>query len=245
MIAKCFCNNCGVHIEFEADGFQPGTRAECPHCHMETILFIPPSAVPSKQSVRKSKNSKTIAAAVVAIIVIICFAAAFLFQKSSKQTKQTTTNLKPVIGAFGWKLGDRLPEQLRSQVRDGNFQFKPEAEMPPLSEFKLELLEDGRIYGIEAIGYAPDTGADSYTCERSIVSVLTEKYGLQSHDRGGDFNTYRFGNNDQMASLQIYKYDLFTLSYSDQKLLRVYLDDLEAKRKKDEDEKKAALSKGL
>ena len=54
MIAKCTCNNCGGHIEFEADGFEPDTRIECPHCHLETILFLPPPQANAQPSHAKS-----------------------------------------------------------------------------------------------------------------------------------------------------------------------------------------------
>lgn len=44
----CRCQHCNGNIEFDASDFQIGeTRvAECPHCHLETILFVPPSQKP-------------------------------------------------------------------------------------------------------------------------------------------------------------------------------------------------------
>ncbi len=51
MIVKCSCQHCNGHIEFETQGFQPGTRFECPHCKMETPLFIP-NAMSARQRVR-------------------------------------------------------------------------------------------------------------------------------------------------------------------------------------------------
>ncbi|MGA2555513.1 MAG: hypothetical protein ABSG04_04490 [Verrucomicrobiota bacterium] len=51
MIVKCSCQNCNGHIEFETQGFQPGTRSECPHCKMETVLFIP-NTITAKQRVK-------------------------------------------------------------------------------------------------------------------------------------------------------------------------------------------------
>jgi len=59
MIVKCPCQHCNGHIEFEADGFQAGTRAECPHCHLETVLFIP--AV-SLRSTKRESSSETLRA---------------------------------------------------------------------------------------------------------------------------------------------------------------------------------------
>jgi hypothetical protein len=36
---KCTCNNCSGHIGFEPS--QAGTTVTCPHCQMETKLYIP------------------------------------------------------------------------------------------------------------------------------------------------------------------------------------------------------------
>ena len=39
----CHCQHCDGGIEFDASGFEEGeTRTvECPHCHVETIIFVP------------------------------------------------------------------------------------------------------------------------------------------------------------------------------------------------------------
>ena len=44
----CRCQYCDKGIEFDASDFGAGeTRtAECPHCRMETIIFVPPSKTP-------------------------------------------------------------------------------------------------------------------------------------------------------------------------------------------------------
>jgi uncharacterized paraquat-inducible protein A len=42
MILKCLCNNCPGHIEF--DEKDAGQTVVCPHCGLETLLFIPQKA---------------------------------------------------------------------------------------------------------------------------------------------------------------------------------------------------------
>lgn len=37
--AKCKCNNCSEWVEF--DSSRAGSTIQCPHCGMDTILFIP------------------------------------------------------------------------------------------------------------------------------------------------------------------------------------------------------------
>ena len=40
MIAKCGCNNCSGHLEFDESA--AGSTVACPLCGMDTVLFIPP-----------------------------------------------------------------------------------------------------------------------------------------------------------------------------------------------------------
>jgi hypothetical protein len=43
-LVVCRCRHCDGGIEFDASNFEKGeTRAvECPHCNLETIIFVPP-----------------------------------------------------------------------------------------------------------------------------------------------------------------------------------------------------------
>jgi hypothetical protein len=40
-LVTCRCQHCDGHIEFDAGLFQTGTTTPCPHCGMDTMLFIP------------------------------------------------------------------------------------------------------------------------------------------------------------------------------------------------------------
>jgi len=224
-----------------------GQTINCPHCQLETLLFIPPIVVPPKQPKPASKNTSAswLGLRIVATIIVVAIFAALLFKKEGPTNP---TNLKPVGGAFGWKLGDKLPEQFRkNQASEGRYTVILTEKMPPFESVELAITDDGRIYSIEATGYAPDTGEDPDTCKSALISLLTEKYGrrkiIDGFDTFGD--DYRFGSDDQTAHLHIFKRNLFTLTYSDEKLSRTYYIEVEARKKKDEDEKKAALSKGL
>jgi uncharacterized membrane protein YqjE len=43
---KCSCQHCGGHIKFEASQLRQGEvrKVECPHCHLETPIFLPHSS---------------------------------------------------------------------------------------------------------------------------------------------------------------------------------------------------------
>jgi hypothetical protein len=55
-MAHCNCNTCSGHIEFDARLVQVGTVVDCPHCGLETTLYIP-----------KTNPSSVFAAATVAL----------------------------------------------------------------------------------------------------------------------------------------------------------------------------------
>jgi DNA-directed RNA polymerase subunit RPC12/RpoP len=42
--AKCKCNNCSEWLEFDTS--QAGSTIQCPHCGMDTILFVPKMTAP-------------------------------------------------------------------------------------------------------------------------------------------------------------------------------------------------------
>jgi hypothetical protein len=56
----CPCQNCNGKIEFDASLFQTGTMIACPHCGMETALFIPSAPKASEKIIEKNfgKNCK-------------------------------------------------------------------------------------------------------------------------------------------------------------------------------------------
>lgn len=165
----------------------------------------------------------------------------------SNQTQTAPSGLKAVVGAFGWKLGDKLPAQLQTEVKDGTCDFTPNEKTPPFEEYKLRLTDDGTIYSIEATGFTHEYGeSDSY--KNALISLLSEKYGRRP--KGRDFSVevgenFYFGSDDQTAHLEIYEDHLFSLEYYDRNLQNVAYHEDEARRKNDEDEKKAIMTKGL
>jgi hypothetical protein len=59
----CKCQNCDGGIEFDASNFAQGETCtiDCPHCHLETIIFAPPSRAaslsPTNRTVSSSPNT--------------------------------------------------------------------------------------------------------------------------------------------------------------------------------------------
>lgn len=69
-LSKCPCNNCSSNIEFEAD--QAAQTVSCPHCGLETILFIPSAVRPSASPRRKvSLTAKLITLAVLLFLTLV------------------------------------------------------------------------------------------------------------------------------------------------------------------------------
>jgi hypothetical protein len=251
---KCSCRNCGENIAFPSEA--AGQTITCPHCQLETPLFIPLPAISPKLPA-PARKAKTPAILVVSCILVaaIIIAAICLTQKLPKQANQTNqTNLKPVVGAFGWKLGDKFTGQFSSESEVDNLEhaFTPATEMPPFDDFLLEMTADKCIYGVKASGFAHNHGYNSDAFKKALISLLSEKYGLrplssveQEFGVQPPGDNYDFGTVDQSVHLHIFENDLFALEYYDKKLRNIYYAEQEAKRKKDEADKKAALSKGL
>jgi hypothetical protein len=251
--AKCSCQYCNGHIAFPKE--MAGQSINCPHCQLETLLFIPPAAAPLKQPPPTRKNTNAVRLLVVAIILAAGFAGAFLLKpllltKSQKQTEQSKpTNLKPVVGAFGWKLGDKLPENLRSAVHGSVFgptyDFQPEEGMAPFDQIELEITGDGLIYCVRATGYAPDYKLNASACKETLISLLSEKYGLRQHIPHNEVkrisDTYGFGADDQWSRLGIFEQNLFTLEYFDEHLRTIALEEQDVKRRKEDADRKSTV----
>jgi hypothetical protein len=57
MTAKCNCNVCSGHLEF--DDADVGTKITCPHCQMETVLYVPKvTACPLTHATPPTKDAK-------------------------------------------------------------------------------------------------------------------------------------------------------------------------------------------
>jgi hypothetical protein len=273
--SKCNCQHCNGHIAFPTE--MAGQSINCPHCQLETLLFITPATVPQKQSSSVRKINKL---GLVAALAVVAFSIWFLIStwddiqhaitgpikietniKPQKRIEENAsnlpqqTNLKPVIGAFGWKLGDQLPQRLKAEVRETDYLsmllFTPETEWPPFNSFSLNLTPDGRICAIQATAVIFDGAPEDFdTAKQRVVSLLTEKYGLRlhSHPDAPIEDAYEFGTADQSVRLQTLRSDnnkQLWLEYYDEKLERIADYAHAAARAKDENEKKAALSKGL
>jgi hypothetical protein len=137
-------------------------------------------------------------------------------------------NLNPASGAFGWKLGDTLPDGVTNNVFDGKYGFHPDTAPQPFTQFELELTRDYRIYGIRAVGYAPDVTRDSAALKERLVADLSKEFGLRVHQTnftGDDPDVYVFGSPAQHARFDIYLGNLFTLEYLDDQLNQVHTDE--------------------
>lgn len=78
---SCPCQHCSGYIEFEVERFQDGITIQCPHCGLETKLFLPqkPQLLVPEQRVpptiseaKRRKERKTICLVVGAVASSIC-----------------------------------------------------------------------------------------------------------------------------------------------------------------------------
>jgi len=98
----CRCQNCDKGIEFDARGFQAGeTRTtDCPHCKMETILFVPQSTA-GVQSVISSKKTGVILLAISAFFFLLFILALTFFTSDSNFHLILLVVLLGISGSLG------------------------------------------------------------------------------------------------------------------------------------------------
>jgi len=56
MLIKCICTNCAGHLEFEEES--AGETIECPHCHFDTVLYLPEGTGAALLTTPKRRLSK-------------------------------------------------------------------------------------------------------------------------------------------------------------------------------------------
>jgi uncharacterized lipoprotein YajG len=151
------------------------------------------------------------------IKTIILATAIMIAGCSKKQDATDASNLKPVTGAFGYTLGDKVSGKIETPltVRD----------MPPFQTATIDQISDGRICQIMASGTVGEF--DLHDTKNRLISVLTEKYGsrgkmgkekyaVEIGDEG-----YYFGTTNRVAHLWIKDYQtnaFFCLEYYDEEL---------------------------
>jgi hypothetical protein len=73
-LSKCNCVNCSGHIEFPEE--MAGQSITCPHCQLETLLFIPPKPILSAKP--------TLQTSAFTVIIMLAAAIGFFIWKPSK-----------------------------------------------------------------------------------------------------------------------------------------------------------------
>lgn len=116
------------------------------------------------------------------------------------------TNLKSVVGALGWNLGDVLPNTFQVATNDDKYgpgityNFDPPTEIGtyPLSSCFLILTEDRKIAAICADG--PEN--DHFNVD-DLKKVLEEKYGLghPAAVKSENISNYFFGQGNRQVNL--------------------------------------------
>jgi DNA-directed RNA polymerase subunit RPC12/RpoP len=260
MKTKCPCQNCSSQLEFETDELQPETRVECPHCHMETLLFVP--SVTNQSPIReglKPKRAWFRRPAFVVPVILLLFAligwsalrAIVIAQYKEEgvlptfQTKDLAS-LKPVEGAFGYKLGDKVPKEIDGlETADLNMcPIHPNPEVPPFTSEYVEYLSDGRIYGITA-SVKLEHKYEVREAKDQLMTTLTEKYGLRETGKLLGSDAYHFGTEQRGACLQISDDNWVKLEYYDNSLRTISLNEFRAKEQKEKADQKASLGKNL
>ncbi len=94
-IAKCRCQHCNKGIEFPKES--AGQIVECPHCKLETLLFIPQKSPRDEFAVLKTKSPVPLR---VVVIVIAILALCFLVGIASREGSAGNEMSSAIVGAI-------------------------------------------------------------------------------------------------------------------------------------------------
>src|ERR1035441_2945936 len=109
--SKCNCQYCNGHIAFAAE--MAGQSINCPHCQLETLLFIPPAEVSRKEPTTRLKVSKPMAPGTVALLVVFCL---YLFVLVVTFRQWREDELRNALTAWSPLSGSGNPSDLGSAV---------------------------------------------------------------------------------------------------------------------------------
>jgi predicted RNA-binding Zn-ribbon protein involved in translation (DUF1610 family) len=193
---KFECPNCAQHIEGPAEMI--GMETRCPACgktiKVQTVPFI-------LQKLQLEKPKKPIlkwfiyvgislAGAYVAVTWIVPILLGIIIgltvgvDHTHSTPRQTSV---PITGAFGFTLGQKLPEEYQIKEAYGNTAFVDITNTPPFTSVQLACLSDRTIYTI--IGHGCLNGTE-------VVQALELKYGHDSFDYTTNSEHHSWTNGD-------------------------------------------------
>jgi hypothetical protein len=144
----CHCQHCNGAIEFDATDFAKGeTRAaECPHCRLETILFVPPQGTANK-AVRvriyvPRLQGKATRAVQVAVVVVLLGGAFWLLNR-------LYTHHAPITGVFATPLSGQVfivtQGGINLRLGDVEMDLVEKSQVVEFIQKKLTFIETGTV----------------------------------------------------------------------------------------------------
>lgn len=200
-----------------------GQTIQCPHCQMDTLLYIPPV-----EATRKSRSGVALLfVTLIGIVLFLCIGY-ILFKvvatKNVEASKETIdSSERGVKGALGWTLGDVLPNTDQVKTNDDiygityDFQQPEELAGDDISSCFLVLTDDRRIAEICVEGKENNNFS-----LQNFQKVFKEKYGAGVILKDGTISTYFFGQGERQIMLRTIQPDnmplIITLIYQDRRL---------------------------
>jgi hypothetical protein len=227
MTAKCSCQNCNGHIEFDCEGIQPGTVAQCPHCGMDTALFIPPPVILLPPTKRRRHWPWLLAIALLIIlgVAVVVFARVYQIVHFDDSVVKPDEHLKEVQGVSGWILGAVLPSQFdvvtNDAIGESGLKYNIPLEGLALDQaqvYWLDLTEERKVASIFVT--IPTDQKDT-----AVFDALRGKYGLRRLERRpseGGYIAYFGTTNRQAVFTQLTgKLTSMWIEYRDEELCKL------------------------
>jgi hypothetical protein len=149
----CNCQHCNGRIEFDANelGDEKNITAPCPHCQLDTIIFVPPAT--SGVATSNPRKGKSLATIWTVVIGLLCIATLFVFDPTIAICAIPVLAVMIFVVSHFRPLTDEevfyLANKRRSKKINAYYQFS-QYQVSVNLEFKKAMAAEGAYYNIHA-----------------------------------------------------------------------------------------------
>jgi hypothetical protein len=190
----CRCQHCDKGIEFDASEFNKGENrnVECPHCHLETIIFVPPSPVTSSLKPERQSKFAVLLMAIGGCILVVAgliWLVAVSYEKNKAVTNSdVTTNIfptsQPTVAAASTPQPSPPPVPKTEEEQIDQLKAKPllmSSEEKAARDDILKALLD--VSSATAVGVNRNSYSDLLTKALSTLTFEKTKLSAERHEK--------------------------------------------------------------
>jgi hypothetical protein len=206
---RCVCPGCAQ--PFEMPQTMAGTPMSCPQCGQGFMVDKP--------------KSRARDAIVIVCLIVTCSSLALassMIRRHHSLGGQSPSAKETVIGAFGFNLGEKLPQNFEVKTDSlGWLSYSPEefTNTPPFTYIFAKVNDERTIVSVHLGTTIVDPEVNIYESWWALQKVLDQKYGESARRIDGDDTTVIYGKGNRVACVYFdKKLRMLSVEYIDEKL---------------------------